>query len=98
MWQKDKGWGFITRDDGGKDVFMHIRDIENIDDFPKPPQHLQPVTFQIGIDALRKEERALNVQLERLRAESGKRSSSRKRSRSWSRSRKRSRSESCSRS
>lgn len=35
-WKEDKGFGFIQPDDGGKDVFIHIRDLKHSNYKPRP--------------------------------------------------------------
>jgi cold shock protein len=31
-WMEDRGFGFLERDDGGDDIFCHIRAVENCQD------------------------------------------------------------------
>jgi cold shock protein len=45
----DRGFGFITPDDGARDVFFHITSTREGDEIAVG----SPVTFQIGIDRFR---------------------------------------------
>ena len=56
----DKGFGFITPDDGGKDLFVHISDVErsgmsNLSDNQK-------VSFDSQADTRGKGDKAVNLQ------------------------------------
>jgi len=46
----DKGFGFITPDDGGKDIFFHANDLIKEDGGPgfNELQRDTPVTFEMG--------------------------------------------------
>ncbi|MCJ7764570.1 MAG: cold-shock protein [Thiovulaceae bacterium] len=44
----DKGFGFIQQDDGGKDVFVHFRQINNNGYDRVSLEEGQKVTFEIG--------------------------------------------------
>jgi CspA family cold shock protein len=44
----EKGFGFIQQNNGGKDVFVHFRQINNPDRGRITLREGQPVTFEIG--------------------------------------------------
>jgi len=44
----EKGFGFIEQEDGGKDVFVHYRQINNSDQGRVSLNEGQRVTFEIG--------------------------------------------------
>lgn len=46
-WIKEKGYGFIRPEDGGKDVFVHIRDIGDIG---REPRQGDVVKYQVMSD------------------------------------------------
>jgi CspA family cold shock protein len=43
----DKGFGFITPDDGGKDLFVHFSEIKSDNGFASLDEG-QAVTFEVG--------------------------------------------------
>jgi CspA family cold shock protein len=43
----DKGYGFITPDDGGKDLFVHHSEIQSGDDY-KTLNEGQKVEYEVG--------------------------------------------------
>lgn len=58
MFNEDKGYGFITPDDGGKDVFVHVSNVTT-GDGNRTLVKGEPVTFEIGEG--RKGPEAINV-------------------------------------
>jgi len=48
-WFSDKGFGFITPDDGGDDVFVHFRALTNAEALSEGEQ----VTFEVQYDEVR---------------------------------------------
>ncbi|MBN9007329.1 MAG: cold-shock protein [Rhizobiales bacterium] len=44
FWQREKGWGFITPDDGGPDVFIHFRGCAGT----YIPFDADPVRYEVG--------------------------------------------------
>jgi CspA family cold shock protein len=55
----DRGFGFIRPDDGGGDVFVHVRDIANADKLNRG----QRVSFEIVADDRRGKPRADRVRV-----------------------------------
>ena len=47
-WNADRGFGFITSEDGGKDVFLHISALK---DRRRKPEQDESVTYELGHDA-----------------------------------------------
>ena len=59
-WDRDRGFGFAKRDDGGSDIFIHIREVAG------RPESLaigDRVSFEIGDDRRTGKTRAISVQL-----------------------------------
>lgn len=54
---QDKGFGFITPDDGGQEVFVHISPVS----FGAAPKDGQRVRFEIGQDRKTGKSKAENV-------------------------------------
>lgn len=50
-WKDDKGFGFITPNDGGEQVFLHISAFQNRQRRPAQGQH---VTYELSIDSQRR--------------------------------------------
>lgn len=60
FYNEQKGFGFIARDDGQDDIFVHINSVdESVDTLLKE----QRVSFEDGIDARRGKPEALNVRV-----------------------------------
>ena len=55
----DRGFGFIVRDDGGADVFVHARDLVNADTLKKH----QRVSFEVVNDSRHNKPCAANVRV-----------------------------------
>jgi CspA family cold shock protein len=56
----DKGFGFITPDEGGKDIFVHISSVQNSG--LTGLQENQKVTFETEDDNRGKGPKAVNIQ------------------------------------
>ena len=56
-WHAERGFGFITPDDGGEDVFCHVSSITDGNALPEG----QKVTYDKEFDEQRGKERAQNV-------------------------------------
>jgi CspA family cold shock protein len=48
VWFDERGFGWIARDDGAPDIFLHISDLPNDYDFE--PQRGDRVAFAVGAD------------------------------------------------
>lgn len=66
-WKEDRGFGFITPDNGGRDVFIHISAIGQVSRRPEPGD---VVHFQIARDKQGKF-RAINAYIEGLTVNGG---------------------------
>lgn len=44
----EKGYGFIEQDNGGKDIFVHFRQVNNADGGRVSLEDGQRVTFEVG--------------------------------------------------
>ena len=56
----ERGFGFIAPDDGGADVFVHIKQVQNSTD---ALQENQRVSFEIGTDARKGKPQAEGVRI-----------------------------------
>lgn len=59
MWDTDRGFGFIKRNDGGPDTFGHVKHLAGV----FRPESGQAVTFDIVIDERNGRERADGIRL-----------------------------------
>jgi CspA family cold shock protein len=59
MFNEDKGFGFITPDDGGVDVFFHVSALRGGDEATRG----KVVTFEIGVDPKSGKTKAVSVDL-----------------------------------
>jgi CspA family cold shock protein len=59
-WKEDRGFGFIKPDDGGKDIFIHISALNNIN---RRPTTGDVIYYQIAKDN-RGKYKAINAQIE----------------------------------
>lgn len=59
MWDRDRGFGFIKRDDGGPDAFAHIKHLSNV----FRPESGQAVAFNLVNDERNGRERADAIRL-----------------------------------
>ncbi|HJU03766.1 MAG TPA: cold-shock protein [Nitrospiraceae bacterium] len=57
FFNQDKGFGFITPDDGGQDVFVHISAVQG----SGPLRDGQKVSFEVGQDRKTGKSKAENV-------------------------------------
>jgi CspA family cold shock protein len=57
MFNEDKGFGFITPDDGGGDVFFHVSALREGDEIAKG----KTVAFEIGVDPKSGKTKAVSV-------------------------------------
>jgi CspA family cold shock protein len=57
MFNEDKGFGFITPDDGGSDVFFHVSALREGDEIAKG----KIVAFEIGVDRKSGKTKAVSV-------------------------------------
>ena len=63
-WKEDRGFGFITPDNGGRDVFIHISAIG--DEAERRPEPGDIIQYQIVRDKHRKF-RAINASIENIK-------------------------------
>ncbi len=61
FFNQSKGYGFISPDDGGKDVFVHVSDVER-SGLPVVDQGMR-VSFETEPDKRGKGPKAINLQL-----------------------------------
>jgi CspA family cold shock protein len=59
MFNEDRGFGFITPDDGARDVFFHVSALREGDEITKD----KVVTFEVATDPNTGKTKALNVDL-----------------------------------
>jgi cold shock CspA family protein len=62
-WNDDRGFGFIEPNQGGQEIFVHIKAFQGLRGRPQLNQH---VSFQVELGPQGKK-RALNVQLVRTK-------------------------------
>jgi cold shock CspA family protein len=58
-WDDERGFGFIAPDQGGQDIFVHIKSFEGLRERPKAGQR---ISFQVQLNTQGKA-RAINVAL-----------------------------------
>ena len=59
MFNEDKGFGFIKRDDGGDDIFFHVSALRDGDEITQG----EAVKFEIGVDPKSGKTKAVSVDL-----------------------------------
>ena len=59
MFNEDRGFGFITPDDGSADIFFHVSDLREGDEITKGAA----VTFEVGTDPNTGKTKAVSVDL-----------------------------------
>jgi CspA family cold shock protein len=56
-WFEDRGYGFVSRDDAGGNVFLHISQMPD----KQPPRVGDRVSFDVGVDPRSGKHRAIDV-------------------------------------
>jgi CspA family cold shock protein len=59
FYNEERGFGFLARDDGGEDVFVHVREVADGQELEKG----NVVQFDIGEDGRSGRTRAVNVRV-----------------------------------
>ena len=59
MFNEDKGFGFIKRDDGGDDIFFHVSALRDGDEIRQG----KAVSFEMGVDKKSGKPKAVSVDL-----------------------------------